>query len=171
MAQKLPTVNPTVRTNGGLGSSNTERLQSSFSKSPIGTTAALDDNGGLLDNPIREFFERVVLNGVVENGGFMVANFDRDFTGAPGYGSVMYENPGDPASAWVPNPSSPTEDFGDQHTLAPPPPGFGSSDNVNEQYGSGQTATAPSRDPAVSSNNISRQKLGGLALGVSTPTD
>jgi len=166
MALRLTTTNP-ARTDGGMGVSNTARLEASFGSSPVGKIDALKDNGEL-DAPIRLLFQKLALDGIVP-AGFGIINFNRDFVGpegeeVPTYGDVETGAGGLPASPWVPNPASVGPDTDMNPTALPAPPeGFGL--DPNSQFGSGVGGSE--RDPAVNSINIAKQQLGNYKLGKS----
>ncbi|HIL97225.1 MAG TPA: hypothetical protein EYG51_15110 [Pseudomonadales bacterium] len=162
-----------------LGTSSSARLKAAFGSSPIYNNSPALHDDGTLDAPIRETFQRLALDGEPTDGkGFMIVNFNRDFTGpegqlVPTYAGVEVGAEGKPASAWVPNPSSPADGSEpgvvgsmDARTLPAPPEDFGTV--ANPQWGSGVDATAESRDPAVSSRKIAASRLGRYELGHST---
>jgi hypothetical protein len=105
-------------------------LRSAYSKSPIYTKS-------LTDRTCREKF-RLVLENV-------------SFISAPDLHSVPADDvSGPPASPFVPNPaSSPTGLPSDQPAA---PDGYGNS--TSNSFGTGPTADAPERNPAVTSITI-----------------
>jgi len=155
------TTNP-AQTDGGLGKSNTIRLKESFAASPIysGDEALLDN--GSIDSPIRQHFQSLALDGIVNDGGHTFGTFNLDFaSGAPTYGDVETGAGGLPASPWVPNPASPGPGSMNANDLPAPPEGFG--EIPNPQFGTG---VGTALDPKKSSAQISAQKLGDYKLGV-----
>ena len=91
---------------GQYGRSSTERLRGAFPGSPInlGRTNKInsfDRNG------VRRWYGVNVLRGEANDSGHTFGTFDMDYTAAPNYKDVVTGDAGKPASAWVPNPSSP----------------------------------------------------------------
>ncbi len=102
---------------GQYGRSSTERLRSAFPGSPINlgrtnTINSFDRNG------VRRWYSVNVLRGKTNDGGHTFGIFSMDYVGGedsllrndqtpPDYSDVETGGRGLPASAWVPNPSSP----------------------------------------------------------------
>lgn len=138
MGSKQTMVEPATEGDGSLGikngysTSNTELLKELF-PSPL-TTGKISDAGLITQY-------NALLNGVVFNG----YQFDKDvsmtFTGSPNIPGITYEEPGDPASGYVPNPMSPGAGKGVDPTAVPKPP---------EGYGAMSTAS----DTPFMGNNI-----------------
>ena len=152
------------------GRANTALLSQLFPTNPVGKGDLADPADG--DSPLRETFQRLCLDGIVPEtadtaspaaqGWMAPNNFNRDFTGpesapAPALGEYEASTPGAPASAWVPNPSSPGEGNGFDFNAKPPAPeGFGSEPSTS-QWGSGQGHALGVKE---SSENISAVTLG-----------
>lgn len=163
---KQTTVDPAA-TDGGLGSSNTETLVSSFPASPI-------HNGDLTRDSVQEEYEASAMTGVVKDGNGL-PSYNRDFTGGstsslegfqvPPDGTVADAGAGGgaPASAYVPNPASPGPGSQNPSDLPAAPDGFGQSPN-GDTYGVGTGALTK---PADTSKAISSVKLGSYGLGTS----
>ena len=97
-------VPPTDGSLARVSSSNTGRLQTIFKDSPI-------YKGEINDSKLLEDY-RKVLTGITNDGGHTFNTISMDYEGSgdqtpPSYGDVKTGGEGLPASAWVPNPSSP----------------------------------------------------------------
>ena len=98
---------------GGLSTSDTDTLRACFPATPLSTIAQLTDDGtkDASANPMMKYYQDNVLNGVIE-GNSLFGSVSMNFDGAnatpapPALGEVEVEGPA-PASAFVPNPSSP----------------------------------------------------------------
>ena len=176
----MPTV-PQITTNAaatsrGMGKASTTNLTTIFPANPVGKEN-LEDTGAN-DSPLKVLFQKLCLDGKVVNAdnspaaGFMFthAEFNRDFTGPggrlvpPTFGDFEASTEGPPASAWVPNPTSPGPSMLAVDKPAPPE-GFGTT--ANSQYGSG-VGSALSVDD--SSKAIANVKLGQYIKGRATIT-
>jgi hypothetical protein len=96
---------------GQYGRSSTERLRSAFPGSPI-NIGRTDKINSFDRNGVRRWYSTNVLRGETNDGGHTFGTFDMNYTTAPNYDDVESGAAGKPASAWVPNPSSPGEGNG-----------------------------------------------------------
>jgi len=163
---KQTTVDPAA-TDGGLGSSRTETLVSSFPASPI-------HNGDMTRDSVQEGYEADAMTGVVKDG-YGLSSYNRDFTGGSESSLEGFQVPPDgtvagaggaggaPASAYVPNPASPGPGSQNPTDLPAAPDGFGKTPN-GDTYGVGSGALAK---PADTSKAIASVKLGSYGLGKS----
>jgi len=142
-----------VVTTNGLGTVNSETIKASFPASPIYTEELTDDI-------VTETGQKLLLDGVVNDGGHTFGEFDRDYVDAPNYGDVETGGGGLPASAWVPNPVSPGPGSMNPTDQADPPDGFGQQ--PNSQWGTG---VGSSLEPSESSAAQSATKLGDYVMG------
>jgi len=107
--------------------------------------------------------QELLLEGVVNDQGHTFGEFNRDYSGAPDYGDVETGGGGLPASAWVPNPSSPTDGTVNPGSIPEAPDGYGTAPADNWGTGVGSQLS-----PAASSSQISGQKIGDLAANRSS---
>ncbi len=99
---------------GGLSTSNTESLTACFPASPLGQIDQLKDDGtkDASANPMMKWYQENVLDAVINDGGHTFGEVSMNFSSTlaspapPALGVVDVEGPA-PASAWVPNPTSP----------------------------------------------------------------
>ena len=149
-------------TDGGLGRSNSARVAVAFAASPIhsGDDPLIDD--GTLEAPIRKHYQELCLDGVINDGGHTFGEFNPNFAdnGAPSPGDVPTGGGGLPASAYVPNITSPGPGSMNPTDMPAPPDGFGQE--APTQWGTG---VGSQLSPAQSSEKISSQKLGQYLLG------
>jgi len=131
--------------------SNQQALQSMFSATPY-----LNGNG-YDAAAVKELAQAVLLDGVVNDGGHTFGTLNRDYVDAPDYGDVETGAAGLPASAWVPNPSSPTDGVNNPGSIPAAPDGYGTTPADNWGNGVGSQLS-----PAASSAQISSQKIGDL---------
>ncbi len=153
MAMPQGTVSPVI-TDRKLGSSATNDLKSMFSTSPLHEMTA---------EGIREKYQSEVLDGVTNDGGHTFNEQNMGYPDAPSYDDVPTGGGGAPASAFVPNPSSPGEGSVDPSTQPKAPDGFGETPSATPFAGVGSQLS-----PKASSEAISSQKLGDLSKGSSS---
>lgn len=156
MAEQPQTiVQPSAATDKPYGARNQANLQSIYPGSPI-------LNGDITDDERKDTYQAVALDGNVVNGlGFNSFNRDYASNGAPDFDDVQVGGGGLPATAFVPNPSSP----GPGSTSASDQPEFeGEIRNTAPEYGSGLGGTL---SPSNTSVEIERKTLGSYILGES----
>jgi hypothetical protein len=139
-----------------MGKSASNDLSSVFSSSPI-------HDGTVNADAVKEFFQTAVLDGTVNDGGHTFGELNRDYTGSPDYGDVETGDAGKPASAWVPNPTSPGPGSLDPSKQSNAPEGYGTT--PSDTWGSG---VGSQLSPKNSSDAISRHTLGDYGLGKSS---
>jgi len=153
---KQGTTNVTI-TERKLGASATNDLKSVFASSPI-------NKGELSPDQIRDAFQADVLDGVTNDGGHTFGEFNKDYSSAPDYADVPTGGGGLPASAHVPNPTSPGEGEGTNPAAqTSAPDDFGTTPSSTPGTGVGSQLT-----PKASSEAISGQTLGDYGLGKSS---
>ena len=149
-------------TDGGMGKSNTSVAAVAFAASPIhqGEDPLLDD--GTLEAPIRKHYQKLCLDGIINDGGHTFGEFNPNFAdnGAPSFGDVPTGGGGLPASPWVPNITSPGPGSMNPTDMPAPPDGYGQE--APTQWGTG---VGSQLSPAQSSEKIATQKLGQYLLG------
>lgn len=161
--QLVVEVPPTDR---ARGSSDTAAAQASYPASPI-------HNGELTDDTVRTFFQEQVIIGIVNDGGHTFGQFDRDYSGAvpgvdgaPNLAEVTTDNEGRALSSpYAPSIGSPpggADDWANQPVT------------TEKTTQAGLASLAPFvgdglASPHDTSANISRQTIGSLRKGTSTP--
>jgi len=135
-----------------LGKANFIRVASSFPASPIHA-------GDITDATIKEEFQKLVLDGAVNDGGHTFGTYNRDYVDAPDLSTVKTGGGGLPASPYVPNPVSPGPGSMDPTKQGDAPEGFGQE--PNSQYGTGDALASPK----TTSEAISRTTLGDYIMG------
>tara|TARA_E500000331_G_C17225868_1_gene700286 strand:- start:827 stop:1321 length:495 start_codon:yes stop_codon:yes gene_type:complete len=156
MAEQPQTiVEPAAPTDKPYGARSQSNLQSIYPGSPI-------LNGDITDDERKETYQAEALDGNVANGlGFNTFNRDYAQNGAPDFDDVETGGGGKPATAFVPNPSSP----GPGSTSASDQPEFqGEITNSAPEYGSGLGGT---QSPSTTSTEIEKQTLGSYISGES----
>ena len=143
----------TVITTRDLGRAATNDLKSMFATSPINL-------GELTPEQIKAQYQAEVLDGVTNDGGHTFGEFAKDYSGAPDYDDVPTGDGGAPASAFVPNPSSPGEGSVNPSSQPKAPDGFGAVPSATPFAGVGSQLS-----PKASSEKISAQTLGDYGLG------
>jgi len=143
-------------TNKAMGKTDTNDLKAIFQGSPI-------HSGDMTDESIRGQYQDEVLDGEINDGGHTFGNYDTAYADAPDLSEVKTGGGGLPASAHVPNPSSPGEGSHNAADIPESPDGYG--ENPGSQWGSGVGSTL---GPAESSKKVSAQKLGDYVMGSST---
>jgi hypothetical protein len=143
------TLEPAENTTSSGSKSNQQALKSMFASAPyhVDYTAAA----------LKDLAQELLLDGSVNDGGHTFGTINRDYVDAPDYGDVETGAAGLPASAWVPNPSSPTEGVNNPGSIPAAPDGYGATPADNWGNGVGSQLS-----PAASSAQISSQKIGGL---------
>ena len=152
---KQGTVEPVITTRD-LGRSATNDLKSMFATSPVNL-------GDLSPDTIKEHYQKAVLDGVTNDGGHTFGEFDKDYTDAPNYDDVSTGGGGAPASAFVPNPSSPGEGTIDPSAQPSAPDGFGTTPSATPGSGVGSQLS-----PKASSEAQSKHTLGDYGFGKSS---
>ena len=152
---KQGTVNPVI-TQRDMGRSGTNDLKSIYSTSPI-------NKGDLTVDSIKSQFQSEVLDGVTNDGGHTFGEFSNDYSDAPDYGDVPTGGGGAPASAFVPNPSSPGEGSVDPTAQPKAPDGFGQTPSATPFAGVGSQLS-----PKAASEKISGHTLGDYGFGKSS---
>lgn len=162
---KYATVKPSgAPRTGGLGQRSDVNLAAAFA-TPVGTIyseeavknagiAALNGNGGPGD-----LIPNIgVSKGVVNDGGHMFGSYDLNFGSSPDLDTVAVGGEGLPASAYLPNPTSP----GPGSVNASDQPEYvGTLPVGGKAFGVGLGATSPSS----TSSKISGQTIGSYLMG------
>jgi hypothetical protein len=144
-----------VITEKDLGKSGSTELASIFATSPIHTS-------GIDHDSVRTRFQHHVLDATINDEGHTFGTFDTSYTLAPDYADVATGAAGLPASAWVPNPSSPGEGTTNPSDLPAAPDGYGITPNDTPGSGVGSKDS-----PATTSAKISTHTLGDYIHGQS----
>lgn len=152
---KQGTVEPVI-TLRDLGRSATNDLKGMFGTSPI-------NSGDLTPESIKAQYQDEVLDGVTNDGGHTFGEFTKDYSDAPDYADVPTGGEGAPASAFVPNPSSPGEGSVDPTSQPKAPDGFGTVPSATPFAGVGSQLS-----PKASSEKLSGQTLGDYGFGKSS---
>lgn len=157
MPTHTQTTTKAVITERKMGASATNELKAMYSTSPINT-------GDMSPEDIKAAYQNDVLNGITNDGGHTFGEFSKDYSDAPDYDDVETGGEGKPASAFVPNPSSPGEGEGTNPTAQPEAPAdFGTVASSTPGSGVGSKLS-----PKASSSAISGQTLGDYGLGKSS---
>ncbi len=106
---------------------------------------------------VQELSQALLLDGEVNDMGHTFGTINRDYVDAPDYGDVETGGAGLPASAWVPNPASPTDGVNNPGSIPAAPDGYGTTPADNWGNGIGSQLS-----PKASSAAISTQKIGDL---------
>ena len=162
---KQTTTNPREVSDNSLGVSGVDVLKEAFSQSPIYDSAPELADDGTLESELRKHYQKLALDGVVNDGGHAFGEFNRDFAknGAPDYGDVKTGGEGLPASAWVPNIASPGPGSMNPTDQPAPPEGYGQTPNPQWGVGVGSELS-----PQKSSERIAGQTLGDYVKGASS---
>ena len=137
------------------------------SKSDHATLASCFPGSGILNGSITDASQKEKFFNVLKSTALNVPDgmFNLAFGGAPDLSTVKYSNPGDPASPFVPNPSSsPSGNPSDQPA---PPAGYG-LEPTRTGFGEGPTANAPDRNPAITSAKVASTIGETMTLGKSS---
>ena len=149
---------------GGFGHRSDVNIRAMF-RTPVGTTyseeavrnAALATFNGA-GGPGDSIPNIGVSNGVINDGGYAFGSYDLNFSSAPNFDTVAVGGEGLPASAYVPNLTSP----GPGSTAAQDQPEYvGTLPEKGNEYGSGLGAESPSN----ASSQIASQKIGSYIMG------
>ena len=154
-SHKQITVNSAV-TEKTMGKASTNDMRNIYTKSPIYTEEMTNDG-------LREEFQSIVLDAVINDAGHTFGTFDTGYVDAPVIADVATGGGGDPASPWVPNPTSPGPGSMNAADQAEAPDGYGQT--PMGQFGSG---VGHELDPKASSDKISSQVLGDYVMGKSS---
>ena len=76
---------------------------------------------------VKELSQALLLDGEVNDMGHTFGTINRDYVDAPDYGDVETGGAGLPASAWVPNPASPTDGVNNPGSIPAAPDGYGTT--------------------------------------------
>ena len=156
MARKQIMVEPPVRVRGN-GSSDTANLRALYPGSPV-------YRGELTDEIATANFMTEVLSGEINDGGHTFGTVDIDYRGAPNLADVEVGGGGLPGSPYGPNIATPPEG---QNPADIPSAGVEATERARGSGGAfvGNGLASPSDTSAV----ISRQTIGSLQKGKSTP--
>ncbi|MBK23581.1 MAG: hypothetical protein CME70_06200 [Halobacteriovorax sp.] len=148
-----------VVTDRSLGKSASQSMSDIYSSSPI-------HDGSLTKESVEDDYQKNVLDGTVNDQGHTFGVFSRDYADAPDFGDVETGGGGLPASAWMPNPTSPGEGNGlDPTKQGEAPKGYG--ETPSDTWGSG---VGSQLNPKTSSKAQSGQTLGDYGFGKSQPS-
>lgn len=156
---------PADRMTGGVGKADIAVLQAAYPGSPV-------YSGDIDDNSVTDTYMDIVTNATVDDGGHTFGTVDLNYTGAPNLEDVVVGGGGLPGSPYAPNIASPPSG---QNPADIPAAGV---DATERARGSGGAFTAPpgtgagqlTASPSATSEVISRQTVGSLLKGTSTPT-
>ena len=149
---------PADRMTGGAGKSDLAVLQRAFPGSPV-------YSGDLTDEVATEQYMSIVTNSVVNDGGHTFGTVDLNYTDAPNLADVEVGGAGLPGSPYAPNIASPPSG---QNPADIPASGVEATERARGSGGafSGDGLASPNNTASV----ISRQTVGSLRKGTSTPT-
>jgi len=145
-----------VVTNKDKGRHDSKQMSTIFAASPIHTAEMTAES-------IRQLFQELCLDGNVNDAGHTFGVLNRDYSDAPDYGDVETGGGGLPASAWVPNPSSPGPGSQNPADQVDAPAGYG--EKAGDTWGTG---VGSQLSPKKSSEAISTHTLGDYGLGKSS---
>lgn len=138
------------------GKSDSSSLSSAFSSSPI-------HGNEINDETVKELAQRLLLDGVVNDGGHTFGEFNRDYTDAPNMADVDVKG-NNLASPFVPNPSSPGPGSVNPLDIPEPPENFGQ--DPSDQWGAGVgSKLSPSQSSKVQSTSEINDNQFGKAKG------
>lgn len=165
-ARRQIMVNPPAdRMTGGSGKSDLAVLQAAFPGSPV-------YSGEITDDTVTDTYMDIVTNAVVNDGGHTFGTVDLNYTGAPNLEDVVVGGGGLPGSPYAPNIASPPSG---QNPADIPATGVEATERARGSGGAFTavegTGTAPAASPSSTAAVISRQKIGTLIKGTSTPTE
>lgn len=157
-ARQIMVQPPADRMTGGSGKSDIAVLQRAFPGSPV-------YSGDLTDEVATEQYMNIVTNATVNDGGHTFGTVDLNYTGAPNLEDVEVGGAGKPGSPYAPNIASPPSG---QNPADIPESGVEATERARGSGGafSGDGLASPSSTASV----ISRQTVGSLIKGSSTPT-
>lgn len=147
-----------VVSNKDKGRHDSKQMSTIFAASPIHSSDMTVDS-------IKEQYQELCLDGAVNDAGHTFGILNRDYTDAPEYGDVETGGGGLPASAWVPNPTSPGPGSQNPADQQDPPDGYG--EKAGDTWGTG---VGSQLSPKKSSEAISTHTLGDYGLGKSSPS-
>ena len=147
-----------VKSERGLGSSSSKDLSSVFGTSPI-----VGSSKTVTKDERKKFYQEKVLNGKINDEGHTFGEFALDYSEAPDMKDVEVGDGGKPASAYVPNPTSPGEGSASPEDQGKAPDGYGKTPNSTPFVGVGSQLS-----PKASSEAIARQTLGDYGFGKSS---
>lgn len=146
---KQITVRPDENQTAHGSKSNRGAIQEMFAGSPL--------YNDYTPEALQALAQELLLDGEVNDMGHTFGTVNRDYVDAPDYADVPTGAGGLPASAWVPNPASPTGGVNNPGSMPAPPDGYGTVPADN--WGSG---VGSQLSPKASSKAISGQKIGDL---------
>ena len=155
------TVDPVI-SDGAMGKRDSATISAIFSTSPI-------HDGSLTNDERRGYYQDEVLDAVINDGGHTFGTYDSSYSKAPSYDAVEtgpggVDEYGGPATAWLPNPTSPGPGSINASDQSDAPDGYGTKEP--SQWGGG---VGSQLSPKASSDKISGQTLGAYILGSSSP--
>ena len=170
-----PTISIVAPTDRGPGRSDTATLKTLFPGAP----GTIDYAGTEGSSTYKQIALNLLLAGEVTDN-LQTGASDRDFGASasdesrrpPTYGAVATGGGGLPASAWVPNPTSPGAGSVDPNDQTEPTSGYGNTPtNTIANVGASSDVTQPVRDPATSSQRMSQgREVGAYSSGRSPAT-
>ena len=131
-------------TEGGLGKSNTTRINSAYASSPVLTEG---DNCTGDGSSLKSWYQANVLDGE-QNGNTLMGAVNMDYGTAPNVDDVSTGGEGLPAGQRVPNTASPGEGNGATPTAIP------AIDPVTGHEGDLGSVTSPSETSSASGNGL-----------------
>jgi hypothetical protein len=143
------TVEPDENQTASGSKANRAALKSMFAGAPY--------HSDYTKEAVKDLCQALLLDGEVNDMGHTFGSVSRDYTDAPDYGDVEIGGAGLPASAWVPNPASPTDGVNNPGSIPAPPDGYGQTPADNWGNGVGSQLS-----PKSSAAAISAQKIGDL---------
>ena len=148
-SHKQITVEPDENQTASGSKANRAALKSMYASAPYFNDYTME--------ALQSLGQSLLLDGEVNDMGHTFGSVSRDYSDAPDYGDVETGGAGLPASAWVPNPASPTDGANNPGSIPAPPDGYGTSPADNWGTGVGSQLS-----PASSSAAISAQQIGDL---------
>jgi len=142
-----------MTTEKGMGTSSTTSVKTSFPASPIYLSE-------ISDAERKDYFQKNVLDGEVNDGGHTFGIFSRDYSEAPDIASVETGGGGLPGSPWAPNPVSPGPGSINAAEQGEPPAGW--CESPPEQWGTG---VGSQLEPSVASAQQAGGTLGDYVMG------
>ena len=158
--QSMVDTTPTERSLGtvdGGSTASTAAMQAAYPGSPI-------YSGKISDSSLLEYYQKLMANTELNDGGHMFGTVNLDYSGAPNLRKVETGGGGLPGTPYIPNVSSPGEGTTDPTKLPDPPKDLGvnASDGT---YGLGGSLTEPSKK----SKEIASNKIGSYVMGSADP--
>lgn len=152
---------PADRMTGGLGKSDIVTLKASYPGSPVYRTTPTP----ITDASVTEQYMTIVTNATVSDGGHTFGTVDLNYTGAPNLADVRTGGAGLPGSPYAPNIASPPSGQNPADI-----PASGAEATVRAQGSGGAFNGNGLASPSSTAAVISRQRIGSLIKGSSTPT-